>query len=280
MRTSRLYPYRVAPRLKTQFRRASNQHLRGLKLLPEIEGAFMKPNFNRAVWGLVTLATIAFTPLPAMAGPSEDKMVLANAAYLDQKYDAAFEIWQPLADGGNMQAQMELANALLHCDCTPKGTELAMKYYRMAGAQKNVEAVFQLAEIHAVRLRDKAEAARYYKLAADNGHIEAQVDLADIYQSGLTGPEKQALAPKYYLLAAAQGDKAAYSRLGYLYENAKLVPQDLGRAYLAYSVAAAQFFPMAKEDVKKLEPKMTAKQLIAAKILFKKCVKAKYLNCL
>jgi uncharacterized protein len=229
---------------------------------------------------VVAACLLTLTSVPALADPDEDMMILANAAYDDEEYQDAFDIWKPLADKGNMQAQMELAHAFEHCNCVAKGDDLAVDYYYMAGKKGNLAAIRQIGYIFRYKKRDKAEAAKYYKTAADLGDAESQIELGDLYQSGVGGAATLTQAPKYYLMAAAQGDKAGYSRLGYLYENAKLVPLDPVRAYAAYAVAGKLFFPMAKDNAAKAKAKLTAKQLVAGDVLIAKCEKAKFLKCL
>jgi TPR repeat protein len=228
----------------------------------------------------VSASVMALTALPAVAGPDEDMMILANAAYYDEEYQDAFDIWKPLADKGNMQAQMELANAYEHCDCIANGTSLAIDYYRMAGKKGNLSAIRQIGWIYSVKGNDEAEAAIYYKIAADMGDAESQVELGDLYRDGLGGAATLAQMPKYYLMATAQGDKAGYSRMGYVYSKGVQVPADPIKAYVAYAMAAALYFPMSKEKLAEYEKKLSAKQLVKAKVLVANCVKAKYLKCL
>jgi Sel1 repeat len=252
-----------------------------IALLVKGEGPLMsKPNQTARMLSLLATCLLITPSAPALAGPDDDNMDVAQTAYLEGEYDAAFEIWQPLADKGNVRAQFELAHALDNCDCVSNGADLAVKYYSMASAKGDNAATFALAEMYDMRKRDKPEAAKYYKQAADRGHAESQIALGDLYQRGIGGAATLAQAPEYYLLAAAQGDKAGYSRLGYLYDNGKIVPRDPVRAYVAYAVAGKLFFPMAKEDAVKAKAKLTAKQVVKGDAFIAKCEKAKFLKCL
>jgi uncharacterized protein len=238
--------------------------------------------FNHIARRLFVVAACLLTlpSVPALAGPDEDMMILANAAYDEEEYQDAFDIWKPLADKGNMQAQMELAHAYEHCDCIANANSLAIDYYRMAGKKGNLDAIRQIGWIYSVKGSDKAEAAKYYKTAADLGDSESQIELGDLYRDGLGGAATLAQMPKYYLMAAAQGDEAGYSRMGYVYSKGVQVPADPVKAYVAYAMAAALYFPMSKEKAAEAEKKLTAKQLVKAKVLVANCVKAKYLKCL
>jgi uncharacterized protein len=229
---------------------------------------------------VVAAFLLTLPSVPVLAGPDEDMMILANAAYDEEEYQDAFDIWKPLADKGNMQAQMELAHAFEHCNCVAKGDDLAVDYYYMAGKKGNLAAIRQIGYIFRYKKRDKAEAAKFYKTAADLGDAESQIELGDLYRDGLGGAATLAQMPKYYLMAAAQGDKAGYSRMGYVYSKGVQVPADPIKAYVAYAMAAALYFPMSKEKAAEAEKKLTAKQLVKAKVLVAKCVKAKYLKCL
>jgi uncharacterized protein len=230
----------------------------------------------------VIMATLLLSSPMRAQTQSDDvaNLDIAESAFDEQDYDAAFKIWQPMADAGNMDAQMALANAALFCDCVEKSTNMAFKYYRMAAQKGNVEAIRKMGWIYATAGADKNEAAVYYKTAADMGDVESQMELGDLYRDGIGGAATLAQMPKYYLMAAAQGDRAGYQRMGYLYASGKQVPADPVKSYIAYSMATALSFPMAKLDAAKAEKKLTAKQLIKAKALAAKCVQAKYLKCL
>ena len=228
----------------------------------------------------ILLALCLIAPTAARAQSDAELLDIAQTAYLEQEYDAAFEIWTPLADGGNLGAQIALADAALICGCVDDSTNMAFKYYQMAAKEGDVYALRQMGYIYRIFGEDKQEAAVYYKAAADKGDVESQMELGDLYRDGIGGAEGLKLSPKYYLMAAAQGDSRGYSRMAGLYATGGPIKADLSKAYIAQSVAAALNFPLAKEKVAATAKKLNAKQLVKANALIAKCAKAKYLQCL
>lgn len=237
-------------------------------------------NIQMRSWRAFTAALLLMLPTAANAQTDIELLDIAQTAFNEQEYDAAFEIWTPLADGGNMDAQMALADAALFCDCVDEGTNTAFKYYRMAAKEGNVTALRQMGWIYRVKGDDKAEASIYYKAAADMGDAESQIELGDLYRDGLGGAETLPLMPTYYLMAAAQGNRDGYARMAGLYADGGPIKADPLKAYTAQSIAAAMSFPLAKQKAAEAAKKLTAKQLVKANALVAKCVKARYLKCL
>jgi uncharacterized protein len=228
----------------------------------------------------LTVALCLMMPVAVVAQDDADMLDIAKTAYNEQEYDAAFEIWTPLADGGNIDAQLALADAALFCDCVDEGTNIAARYYHMAAKTGNVYALRQMGWIYSVKGDDPAEASIYYKAAADMGDAESQVELGDLYRAGLGGAETLKLMPTYYQKAAEQGDRAGYARMAYLYAGGGPIPADPTKAYIAQSIAAALSFPMAKEEAVEAAKKLTTEQLVHADELVAQCVEAQYLKCL
>ena len=108
----------------------------------------------------LAIAAVAWsTSMPAArAGAFEDGV----AAYDQGQFEKAFELWLPLAQGGNAVVQFNLA-ALYE-----KGTGVP---------------------------QDLKEAARWYLEAAKHGDIDAQMKIADFYEQG-TGVAKDAAAAR------------------------------------------------------------------------------------
>jgi uncharacterized protein len=225
-------------------------------------------------------ALCAAIPGAANAQTDEELLEAAEVAFDEGGYSEAAEIWTPLADRGNIDAQLRLADETLICDCVDDSTNIAFKYYRMAAQQGNTEGLRGMGWIYKVKGDDPVEAAVYYKQAADLGSPLAQIELGDLYRDGVGGSETLAQMPKYYLMAAAQGDRDGYARMARLYTAGGPIKADPVKAYTAQSIAAAMSFPMAKEKAAEAAKKLSAKQLVKANILVAKCVKAKFLKCL
>jgi len=144
-----------------------------------------------STWGLV-----------ARAGPFEDGV----AAYDQGQFQRAFELWLPLAQGGNAAVQFNLATLY------EKGSGVA---------------------------QDLKEAARWYLEAAKQGDIDAQMKIADLYEQGV-GVTKDAAAARlwYRAVVANPGstrdaittkDKARQRLTAIAGVTQEVIPYDYGR---------------------------------------------------
>ena len=104
----------------------------------------------------------------AMAGPLED----ATAAYQRGDYATALQIWRPLAEQGNADAQ----------------ADLGWMYAQGQGAPQ-----------------DYAQAVVWLRKAADQGNSFAQNNLGVMYELGQGVPQDYAQAVAWYRKAADQG---------------------------------------------------------------------------
>jgi len=104
---------------------------------------------------------------PALAGPLED----ANALYAKGDFSAAYELYRPLAEQGNANAQYNLG----------------VMYERGRGVAK-----------------DQATAVDWYRKAADQGNAKAQFNLGFRYSAGQDVPKDEVKAYMWLNLAAAQ----------------------------------------------------------------------------
>lgn len=131
---------------------------------------------------------------PAMAGPLED----GQAAFERKDYATAMKFWRPLADGGDVLAQLGLGAMYL------KG-----------------EGVDQ----------DNTEAAKWLLLSADQGNEFAQVSLGKLYEGGRGVPQDFAQAHMWYNLAAAS---SSWFSSGYAIDRdniaMKMTPDQIGEA--------------------------------------------------
>ena len=152
---------------------------------------------------LALIGVLAAASSTAVAGPLED----ASAAYQRHDYATALRVWRPLAENGDVAAQISLAGA----------------YWLGQGVPQ-----------------DYAEAAAWYRKAADQGDAHAQFSLGVLYANGEGVPEDFEEAVKWYRKAADQGDAYAENNLAVLYGAGLGVPQDFVLAYMWFNLAAAQ----------------------------------------
>ena len=167
---------------------------------------------------------------PVMSGTGMD---VAISAVDNKDYAKAFELFTPLAEAGNPEAQYNLA----------------MLYRTGKGTQKDLSASYV-----------------WFRRAADQGIPDAQYYVGFMFDSG-EGVEK---SPKYasvwYRKAAEQGHGLAQINLGFLYANGSGVQQDTEQAYLWFHVAAAQGYKVAFENKNIIEESIKEQEDGAAKL--------------
>ncbi len=164
---------------------------------PFPEAAPMRTAFRKFV-GVVLLA--AATCAPAGTGPLEDGI----EAYKEGDFVKALEIWRPLADGGNAEAQYRLG--ILYAEgkgVAPNDAEAAV-WFERAAERGNAAAQYNLgvsySEAIGVR-KDNAAAAKWFRRAADQGFAYAQLNLGLLYASGVGVPADDVEAMKWVDLA-------------------------------------------------------------------------------
>lgn len=115
-------------------------------------------------------------------------------------YAAAIEIWRPIADEGNPDAQYNIG----------------LLYYNI--------------------WKDMEAAANWFHKAATNGHANAQSVLGFLYHEGNGVSKDASKAAKWYEMAAEQGVANAQLQLATLYTNGEGVPRDNIKAYMWYTI--------------------------------------------
>src|SRR5215471_14026466 len=116
----------------------------------------------------------------ALAGPYEDGV----AAFRDQDYAAAIDLWRPLAEKGDGRAQARMAELYL----SGRGV-----------------------------LRNYAEALFWCEQGADQGEARAQYVLASMYRDGKGVPKDALQAIELFRKAADQDFHWAQYKLGLMY---------------------------------------------------------------
>ena len=141
---------------------------------------------------------------PATAGPLED----AVAATHKGDYAAAHEFLRPLADNGDIRAQLNLGQLYANGWGVRRDYTEAVAWYRKAADQGLATAQYNLGVAYANGdgvLQDDAEAARWYRLAADQGYPAAQFNLGMAYASGWGVPRDMINAYMWVNLSVMRG---------------------------------------------------------------------------
>ena len=161
--------------------------------------------------------------------------------------DAAI-ILRTLADQGDAQAQLRLAQLLESGDGVPKSVVEAEHWYRIAAEQDSVAAQAWLGEIYLTGAaapaftQDLEKAADWNHRAARAGDPAAQARLAHQYASGLGLKRDLAAAEHWFSACAGASGASAVAGmlgLGLLYAGAYGPARDHGRALECFERAAA-----------------------------------------
>lgn len=169
---------------------------------------------------LLGLATIGPTTVCAQGFGA------AFAAYLDGETDEALSQMHELADAGNVDALLFLAEDAQRRFDLGDLTERAAEYYTRAAAQGSSLAQRRLGNIYEQRAEDAPDAVErqsflrvardWYRQASDQGNAQAALALAGLVRHGLGGPADPARALELYTLAAEAGLPGADRELGLL----------------------------------------------------------------
>ncbi len=133
-------------------------------------------------------------------------------AYLAGAYQQAYNIWKPLADGGDQVAMFNIG--VLHAE--GKGIEQnmqqAVRWYRRAAEAGYAPAQFNLGSAYLEGkgvAADKRQAFQWWSQAAAQNHPQSLFNLATLYLQGDGVESDQAQALTLYRQAAEQGDERA-----------------------------------------------------------------------
>jgi TPR repeat protein len=163
------------------------------------------------------------------AGPLQD----AQAAYDRGKYGIALDLWQPLAERGNPDAQVGLGGLYLGGYGVAKDEAAAMAWFRKAAEQGSAAGQFSLASLFFAR-KDYAASVAWFRRSAEQGNALAQLRLARLYNEGLGVPRDDVQAFKWFAIAAEGGSD------GYVRTNAAQGRDATARKLAADQIAKAQ----------------------------------------
>lgn len=155
------------------------------------------------------LALALCLPLhPARADALQD----AVTAMHRKDYPTALRLLEPLARGGNAQAQSRLGILYYHGHGVKENDAVALDWFERAARQGLAEAQFNLGNMYAYGQAKTAPdqdpqrlAAQWYFEAARQGHAEAQYSLGVLFLTGSGVQLSVAEARKWMERAAAQG---------------------------------------------------------------------------
>jgi TPR repeat protein len=158
-------------------------------------------------------------------------LVKGQDAYNSGDYATAIAEWQPLADGGDAEAQFGMGQLYANGFGVPLDDNEALKWYQLAAGQNHANAQCNIAVMHANGWgvpQSDAEAFMWYSLAAEQGVIEAQNAVAKMYFGGFGAAQSNVQAHKWFNIASELGDMNAASKRDDL--TPKLSAEELAEA--------------------------------------------------
>lgn len=158
-------------------------------------------------------------------GLIEDENYLDISNFYFKKH---FDYYQRLADCGNIDAQVKVAQMFSEGKGVKSSLYKAFEYYKKAADQNSTMALWNVAVLYDSGLgtdQSDSEAFRYYKMAADRGAIDAQLQVAARFEEGLGVGKSLEQAFIYYKKAADQGNWVAQWNVAVSYEKGEGVEQ-------------------------------------------------------
>lgn len=195
------------------------------------------------------VACLACLLVVATAGARAAEVDAGAAAYARGDYKTALSEWLPLAERGNITAQLHVGQMLRDRQGVRwRDFEGAAAWFRRAAAGGNAEAEYALGRLHYEGFlvpRDSAEMRNMLKAAAWQGHARAQLTLGVIYEYGLDDIRRDHTAAlMWYELAARHGVAELDGKIAKLRSR---VSQKMTQAQIAEALRRAQAWEPALE---------------------------------
>jgi TPR repeat protein len=175
---------------------------------------------------------------------------LATEAFDNGEYEKAMDLWMPLAEDGNAEAQFGIGYLYDKGLGVPRDTAEAIHWYRLSAEKNHALSQLNLGAIHQEGREDfpadPGRAADWYRLAAEQGNASAQYNLGKLYFRGQGLPRKYELAAEWLRKAADQDHVKAINHLGMLYSRGLGVEEDAERGFALVRQAAERGDPAAQ----------------------------------
>jgi TPR repeat protein len=159
-----------------------------------------------------------------LAGPFEE----SSSAYQRGDPTTAMELLMPLAEQGDVRAQMRLGT--MSYNATPPSYEEAAKWFRLAAEQGDVVAERYLGAMYANGqgvARDDREAVKWYGRAAEQGDADAQASLAAMYSAARGTSQNYVQAHKWFSVAASRYPAAERTKRAQAIRNSERLAEKM-----------------------------------------------------
>ena len=213
----------------------------------EFAAALRHRNYSRVAWALLLLAGLVATALFPVMRPGVVKFarsvlnpqdrVRALTQLSDESEAAYFKRMMRLAETGDPQAKIEVAEAYFYGRGVGTNRDVAVKWYRSAATDGEADAQASLGYClfhgHGCE-KDAAEAVKWWALAAEKGSLNAMNDLAYGYMNGLGVKRDEEKGFQLALQAAELGYAPAQAMVGECYRIGRGVEKnpDRGETWL------------------------------------------------
>lgn len=174
------------------------------------------------------------------------------AAFNRRDFKTALRIFQPIAEKGDVDAQVNIGMMYLKGWDVEQDFKEAIKWFLLAADQDFPAAQQNMGLMYMEGLgveKNHTEAANWYRLAAEKGDMMSQYNIGVMLRDG-TGVKKDLNeAVKWLAKAAEQKHVAANFNLGVLYRDGTGVKQDYAKAAKYYGPIAEFGFSPAQFDL-------------------------------
>lgn len=169
-------------------------------------------------------------------------------------YQTAVSQLRPIAEHGNVRAQLELGRiyrGISKDQSPPADLKEAEHWLKQAAENGDPAAQTELGTLYQYVFTpwNEPEALKWYRKAAAQGYPRGESALAGILQFGVAIPRDFDEALKWQQLAAEHGDAGAQIQLTMDYENGLLVPKDVVKAAQWDRRCAEQNAPACQYDL-------------------------------
>lgn len=179
------------------------------------------------VWTL--LVFFLFTG-SAAAGALDDGL----AAYQAGNYQQAFELWKPLAEAGDADAEYNIGLLYMNGLGVEKNSRFARQLFMAAAKQGQADAQYNLGLMYYqgnTVFRSNKDAFNWWSKAAAQNHAPAQYNLGIMYAYGIWAGKDVNKALELWKASADQGNRDAMEALIRAYGKGELgVDKDPGKA--------------------------------------------------
>jgi TPR repeat protein len=189
-------------------------------------------------------------PFPAEYGAAAiADLEAAETLYREGDLRAAYDLWKPLADAGNPEAQFRIGRLYDLGELFEEDWAVAQSWYLNSTAQDHALSFSYIAARELMRDSETCNPiyTKNIESAAELGYLIAQFNLGVLNLKGRCFEKNYLKAERYFKLAASQGHHESHIALVNIYARAKYLrksPQDAYFHMLIVSQSRTTMFPV------------------------------------